>query len=62
MPSYTYKCNKCKKESVHYIPIQDRNKLLKCKCKGSLKRQVDSFSFILKGSGWARDGYSNKNQ
>jgi len=64
MPLYTYKCNRCKKKKVQYRLVENRDSHTKCKCKkGTLIRQIDSSSFILKGNCWSKDGYSkNKKQ
>lgn len=58
MPIYEYRCQTCGVfEQIQHIKEKP---LRKCPvCKGSVKRIIpDGTSFILKGSGWARDGYT----
>jgi len=61
MPTYEYKCNSCEHEWEKYQNINDKP-VKKCpKCgKIKAKRQISrqSGGFILKGNGWAADGYS----
>lgn len=61
MPIYVYECPKCKRVADWSAPLELRDKIHpKCKkCKKfSMKRIIAPSSFILKGSGWAKDGYS----
>jgi putative FmdB family regulatory protein len=62
MPTYVYECIKCKERSEWNVPLSHRDNLHpKCKkCKKfSMKIIIAPTSFILKGPGWAKDGYSN---
>ena len=62
MPVFEYKCFDCRE----HLLIDDtydnvkKQEPFKCpQCKADMKRQF-STSFILKGSGWSRDGYVTK--
>lgn len=61
MPIYPYKCSKCGYEFEAFQNINDDviTKCLRCKKPHSVKRLIPSTGgFILKGSGWYKDGYS----
>jgi len=56
MPLYEYKCSKCSKtrevrEAYGFVGFQ------MCACGNFMHRAVSSPTFILKGSGWAKDLY-----
>ena len=61
MPIYEYECEDCGSifEEIHKI-----NKVpqyIKCKkCSGYAPKRMARSSFILKGDGWAKDGYQSK--
>ena len=62
MPTYEYKCFDCSE----YLIISDSYDRIKQKepfqcpqCGADMQKQF-STSFILKGSGWSRDGYVTK--
>lgn len=61
MPTYEYFCENCNllDEKQHSIK---ENPTFNCpSCDGEMSRVIASnTSFILKGQGWARDGYGNK--
>ena len=60
MPTYDYKCTMCGKTFTveHSINKKFSGKCPNCKCK-SVKRLISSdITFVLKGNGWAKDGYS----
>jgi putative FmdB family regulatory protein len=58
MPIYTYECETCHKVSTYYQVIT-AVPLTVCKaCHGRLVKILSECSFILKGSGWAKDGYN----
>ena len=60
MPIYEYKCINCGKITEHWNTIENRNMPVDCEYCGSVASRVQSVtSFILSGSGWGRDGYSN---
>ncbi len=59
MPTYEYRCKKCKHEFERFQKITDEP-VKKCpKCKGDVERLVSGSSFLLKGSGWYKDGYTS---
>jgi putative FmdB family regulatory protein len=55
---YTYKCEKCEREFDETQSVTDLP-LTQCeKCSGQVSRIISSPpTFVLKGSGWAKDGY-----
>jgi len=61
MPIYEYECKKCKhvKEIVMRIVDEPPRTMVCPKCKGEMKKIISQTSFILKGRGWADDGYSS---
>lgn len=61
MPVYEYTCTKCNENFEIEHSIKETNKQHLCKeCSALLKRKISKTSFVLKGSGWYRDGYSKK--
>ena len=59
MPTYEYRCKKCQHEFEESQKISDPP-LKKCpKCKGGVVRLVSGSTFMLKGSGWYKDGYAS---
>jgi putative FmdB family regulatory protein len=64
MPTYEYECERCKKTFEVDQKISDPP-LKECAlpapngqpCGGEVKRLIGSTSFVLKGSGWFKDGY-----
>lgn len=65
MPTYVYECPECKKTVDMYRSVEDRdNHNLVCNCvrgklmQPKLVRIIAPTAFILKGPGWAKDGYS----
>lgn len=58
MPQYDYLCKKCSHEWEEDQPILDPpvEKCPKCH-KKSAARQIGRPMFVLKGGGWADDGY-----
>lgn len=61
MPAYDYKCKdeKCDHiwEEVHSMKAEPVKVCPKCK-KETAQRQIGKTSFVLAGSGWAKDNYS----
>ena len=57
---YEYICNYCKTKTEMNRPIEDRNDPFPCDCgQGMMERvEISRSSFVLKGSGWAKDSYS----
>ncbi len=61
MPTYEYLCEDC---GYHFDIVQriTEDPLKECpKCKGSVKRLINCTTFLLKGDGWYRSGYSKTN-
>jgi len=56
MPLYEFECTNCGKIIEDFVKIGTIK--IKCSCGGSAKKIMSSSSFILKGNGWAKDGYS----
>lgn len=61
MPTYDYKCKNCQWELEAIQRISDEP-LVHCPACNQLelKRVIGTPAFILKGTGWERDGYANK--
>lgn len=65
MPTYVYRCSNCGSE-IEVVQKMTDAKLTQCSnCQTySLERIITNGSFVLRGSGWFKDGYStpsNKN-
>lgn len=60
MPVYTYECRKCKAKTDELQKISDPPPKMcpHCGTENSLERRMGLSNFQLKGSGWAKDGYS----
>jgi putative FmdB family regulatory protein len=60
MPTYSYRCDACKREFETEQRISDPP-IKKCpKCgKQKARRMISSSNFILKGGGWYSDGYGS---
>lgn len=59
MPIYEYVCGKCS-EITEILQRFDDPPLKTCSsCGGRLKKLVSNTSFVLKGGGWYKDGYSS---
>lgn len=61
MPTYEWECPKCHETIELWQSLADTNKPLCCReeCGGiEMMRIISRTSFQLKGSGWAKDGYS----
>lgn len=60
MPTYEYYCKSCGEFEIEQRITEDV--LSKCPtCKKKVKRLISASSFILKGNGWYKDGYSSNN-
>jgi len=60
MPVYDFECE-CGRKRTEFFKLKKVPKTLPCsKCKKDMKRVISSTNFILKGEGWAKDGYGNK--
>lgn len=67
MPVYVYECTKCGtvfevEQSIKDEPIRDHPKGRSQRACGPVKRIIQAPAFHLKGSGWARDGYSSSGE
>ena len=64
MPTYAYECPKCHAEMELVRSMTDESPGPLCcqeGCNGeTMVRVLSTSSFVLKGSGWARDGYAGK--
>lgn len=64
MPTYAYHCEVCNEEFEEYHSMSEKvEECPKCKAAGRdtstpPKKLIAGSSFILVGSGWARDNYS----
>lgn len=60
MPTYEYRCNSCEEitEIFHGMNEEPRKVCPECG-ENALTRIIGTPDWILKGQGWARDGYSN---
>lgn len=60
MPTYDYECENCNAtlEKEHSINDAPHKKCIVCG-KDSLKRIISRSTFILKGNGWYKDGYTS---
>lgn len=63
MPTYEFKCPKCGATTEEIRSFLERyNDPPKCpKCESSMEKLISGGAgFVLKGSGWAADGYASK--
>ena len=60
MPTYKYHCFKCEVsfEVEHGIKEDPEVKCAICESSEHVIRLISRTSFVLKGKGWAKDGYS----
>lgn len=59
MPTYEYKCKKCGHNFDAQQKISDPPLKTCPTCGGEVERMISATSFVLKGSGWYKDGYSS---
>lgn len=58
---YEFKCEKCNKINIESLPITTKKTITVCQfCGGIARRIISKSTFILKGRGWEKDGYSKK--
>ena len=58
MPVYEYFCKKCQELVEINKKIVDCNNIEKCEaCGEEMSKLISPSSFLLKGGGWAKDGY-----
>jgi putative FmdB family regulatory protein len=58
VPLRTYVCDTCKNKTEKLVSTGDPPKLNCEICGNEMVVTIGNFGFVLKGSGWARDGYS----
>lgn len=60
MPIYEYKCKGCKALIEKLRKYDQADDPVRCKaCSGEAVRVISRSSFVLKGGGWAKDGYGS---
>jgi len=63
MPTYDYKCEQCETVVEEIRSINDESELLCGVCGDPMKQLIaSSFSFILKGNGWAGRDQTEKKE
>ena len=61
MPIYEFRCTECDEVSEEMLSFKDKKKTIKCPvCGNKAERILSLGSFHLKGSGWYKDGYGNR--
>jgi len=62
MPTYVYRCNGCGAELELVQKISEKQAPLcenpACESEAEMETIIGKTSFVLKGTSWARDGYS----
>lgn len=60
MPLYPYFCEKCKTKKEIRMSFEEHSKqIITCNCGNIMLQEVVGSKFVLSGSGWYRDSYSN---
>ncbi|MBI5143272.1 MAG: zinc ribbon domain-containing protein [Nitrospirae bacterium] len=59
MPIYEYICDNCGVKSEVIQKISDAPLEACPKCSGKVRKAMSNTSFVLKGGGWYKDGYSS---
>jgi len=59
MPIYEYQCSKCNRVTEKLQGFSDPPLKTCPHCRGRVRKLVSNSSFVLKGGGWYRDGYSS---
>jgi putative FmdB family regulatory protein len=63
MPIYKFKCDSCGYEFTVIRKISDDGEVECENCESNLtNKMLARSSFTLKGSGWYKDGYTNKSE
>jgi len=57
---YEAKCPKCGREYEFLITASEEYTKRCHDCRTKLQKQISKTSFILKGGGWAKDGYKGR--
>lgn len=61
MPTYEYECTNGHQFTVNQKITDEPLKVCKVgACKRKVQRLISGTSFVLKGDGWAKDGYGGK--
>ena len=61
MPVYEYRCDACSATIEAVRPLVDRDDTPRCpKCARLTRRVISSTNFVLRGDGWAKDGYAGR--
>ena len=61
MPIYEFMCSECGETEDKLVSM--KTKKIKCKkCGGAADKVMSAPSFILRGSGWAADGYAKSSR
>lgn len=63
MPTYEYRCKtaECSHITEKTCKFQERYDSPECeKCGGETEQIISTTSFVLQGTGWARDGYGKQ--
>jgi putative FmdB family regulatory protein len=59
MPTYEYRCSKCR-ETFEVVQKITDDPVAECsKCGGGVERLINATNFILKGNGWYKTDYSS---
>ena len=63
---YEYKCTGCGFKFEESLPVDERDNPVGGVCpwceEGTFKRLIRNISFVLKGGGWAKDGYTKESK
>mgnify|MGYP003679374657 FL=1 len=62
MPLYEYRCEDCGREFTRIARISERDEQECEPCGTRPTRIVSGGGFILRGDGWARDGYAKSDR
>lgn len=61
MPLFDMRCPACgRTEKDIFMKYQNSDKSHRCQCGAEMVKEISAGNFILKGSGWERDGYASK--
>lgn len=62
MPVYEYQCESCRSTSTLLVKSFDAAVPICQSCNKPMKKLLSQTSFVLKGGGWAADGYSRNSE
>lgn len=61
MPIYEFECEACEETKEIFVTRTEQGAVIICEsCGRPMKKVMSLSSFILKGSGWAKDLYTKK--